>query len=69
MAAAGAVGPSLMLIGSAVAFVVALVVVRGFVTLVGRHGFSPFGWYRIIAGGAALIWLGRSRPYRPHYSP
>ncbi|WP_425228562.1 undecaprenyl-diphosphate phosphatase [Sphingomonas sp.] len=44
-------------IGMAVAFVVALVVVRGFVALVGRHGFAPFGWYRIIAGAVALLLL------------
>ncbi len=44
-------------IGFLVAFVVALVVVRGFVTLISRYGFAPFAWYRIIAGTAALIWL------------
>ncbi len=44
-------------IGFGVAFVVALVVVRGFVALIGRHGFAPFAWYRIIAGSAALVWL------------
>jgi undecaprenyl-diphosphatase len=44
-------------IGFVVAFVVALLVVRGFVGFVGRFGFAPFGWYRIAAGGAALIWL------------
>ena len=54
---AGGVGPAAILLGGAVAFVVALLVVRWFVTLVGRHGFAPFGWYRIVAGAAALIWL------------
>lgn len=44
-------------VGMAVAFVVAMVVIRGFVTLVSRHGFAPFAWYRIIAGVAALIAL------------
>jgi undecaprenyl-diphosphatase len=44
-------------IGFVTAFVVALVVVRGFVALVSRHGFSPFAWYRIVAGVAAAIWL------------
>ena len=47
-----------ILIGSAVSFVVALVVVKLFVGLVTRYGFAPFGWYRIIAGAAALVWLG-----------
>ena len=44
-------------IGFVVSFVVALVVVRGFVTVISRFGFAPFAWYRIIAGSAALVWL------------
>jgi undecaprenyl-diphosphatase len=44
-------------IGFVVAFLVALVVVRGFVGFVGRYGFAPFAWYRIAAGIAALVWL------------
>ena len=51
------VGGAALAVGLGVAFVVALVVVRGFVTLVGRHGFAPFAWYRIVIGGAALAWL------------
>nr|WP_294169978.1 undecaprenyl-diphosphate phosphatase [uncultured Sphingomonas sp.] len=47
-----------ILIGSAVSFVVALIVVKLFVGFVTRYGFAPFGWYRIIAGAAALVWLG-----------
>jgi undecaprenyl-diphosphatase len=39
------------------AFVVALVVIRAFVAYVSRRGFAPFAWYRIIVGGAAIIWL------------
>ncbi|HEV7233024.1 MAG TPA: undecaprenyl-diphosphate phosphatase [Sphingorhabdus sp.] len=46
-------------IGSAVGFVVALVVVKLFVEIVTRIGFGPFAWYRIIAGSAGLIWLAR----------
>lgn len=45
-------------IGLAVAFVVALFVVKAFVAIVGRFGFAPFAWYRIIVGTTALIWLG-----------
>lgn len=47
-----------ILIGSAVSFVVALVVVKLFVGFVTRYGFAPFAWYRIVAGSAALVWLG-----------
>lgn len=48
---------NLILIGLGAAFVVALVVVKAFVALVGRFGFAPFAWYRIILGSVALIWL------------
>jgi undecaprenyl-diphosphatase len=51
------VGWGLIAVGFVVAFVVALVVIRWFVGVVSRHGFEPFAWYRIVAGGAALIWL------------
>ena len=44
-------------IGFVVSFVVALAVVKGFVAVVGRYGFAPFAWYRIVAGAAALVWL------------
>lgn len=44
-------------IGFVVSFVVALAVVKAFVAVVGRYGFAPFAWYRIVAGAAALVWL------------
>ena len=44
-------------IGFTAAFVVAVIVVKAFVALVGRFGFAPFAYYRIIVGSAALIWL------------
>ena len=47
----------LIAIGAAVSFVVALAVIRLFVTYVSRHGFAPFAWYRIVVGAAALVWL------------
>ena len=46
-----------ILIGAAVSFVVAIIVVKIFVAFIQRHGFTAFGWYRIVAGGAALMWL------------
>jgi undecaprenyl-diphosphatase len=53
----GAVGWSQIGVGFLVSFVVAVAVIKGFVTFVGRHGFGPFGWYRVVAGVAALLWL------------
>jgi undecaprenyl-diphosphatase len=55
--AANSVGFELIAIGFVVAFVVALLVVRWFVGLVGKTGFSPFGWYRIAVGALALVFL------------
>ncbi len=44
-------------IGFAISFVVAALVIKGFLAIVTRYGFAPFAWYRIVAGIAALIWL------------
>jgi undecaprenyl-diphosphatase len=51
---------SLLVIGSVVAFVVALIAIRFFITYLQRHGFKLFGYYRIIAGSIILIliWKG-----------
>jgi undecaprenyl-diphosphatase len=48
---------SYLALGSLVSFVVAYLVVKAFLAIVTRFGFGPFAWYRILAGGAALIWL------------
>ena len=57
LVAAQGVGMGEIAIGFVVAFIVALLVVRWFVGIVGKHGFAPFAWYRIIVGGVALVWL------------
>ena len=49
----------LIAIGFIVSFVVALLVVKAFMAVVTRHGFGPFGWYRIAAGAVALAILKR----------
>jgi undecaprenyl-diphosphatase len=51
-------GLSDIAIGWMVSFVVALAVIKLFVGMVSRFGFGPFAWYRIVAGIAALVWLG-----------
>lgn len=50
---------SLIAVGFIVSFIVALVVIKLFLNVVTRFGFGPFAWYRIVAGGAALVWLGQ----------
>ena len=44
-------------VGFVVSFIVALLVIRAFVAYVARHGFTPFAWYRIVVGAAALGWF------------
>ena len=45
-----------LLIGTAVSFIVALGVVEWFLFWVRKHGFTMFAVYRILLGGALLIW-------------
>ena len=44
-------------VGFVAAFLVALVTVRWVLSVIGRIGFTPFGWYRIALGGLMLAWL------------
>jgi undecaprenyl-diphosphatase len=42
-------------IGNVVAFVVALLAIKFFISYLQKHGFKLFGWYRIIVGIAVLL--------------
>lgn len=44
-------------VGFVTAFIVALVVVRWVMGVIGRIGFTPFGWYRIALGSVMLVFL------------
>jgi len=46
-------------VGFVVSFVVAKLVIRGFLAVLGRYGLRPFGWYRIGAGVALALYLVR----------
>ena len=46
-----------LLLGSAVAFVVALIAIKAFIAYLTKYGFRAFGVYRIIVGGAILAWM------------
>ncbi len=43
--------------GFIVAFLSALLVVRGVIGFINRYGFAPFGYYRILLGGVMLVLL------------
>jgi undecaprenyl-diphosphatase len=42
-------------IGLVMAFVASLLVIRPFLGFVGRSGFAPFAWYRIVAGVVLFV--------------
>ena len=50
----------LLAIGNLVAFVVAIIAIKGFIAFLNKYGFKLFGYYRIILGGVliALILAG-----------
>ncbi len=50
-----------LLVGTMVAFVVAMLAIKFFIGFLQRNGFKLFGWYRIIVGMAllALIYTGK----------
>jgi undecaprenyl-diphosphatase len=39
-----------LLIGNAVAFIVAMIAIKTFITFLQKNGFKVFGWYRIVVG-------------------
>ena len=46
-----------LIVGNLVAFVVAMVAIKFFISYVTKYGFKAFGWYRIIVGLAILALL------------
>lgn len=47
----------MFLMGNVIAFVVAIVAIKGFIGVIKKYGFKPWGWYRIIAGAALLAYF------------
>jgi len=45
---------AMLILGSVVAYIVAVAAIKFFIGYVTRYGFKAFGWYRIIVGGAIL---------------
>lgn len=50
-------GSGLIAAGFLAAFLAAMLVVRGAIAFISRHGFTPFAWYRIAIGGVMLAIL------------
>lgn len=47
----------MFLIGNVIAFVVAIIAIKGFIGVIKKYGFRPWGWYRIIAGALLLAYF------------
>lgn len=52
----------MLIVGSIVAFIVAIVAIKFFINYVTKYGFKAFGYYRIVIGAVILImgWCGIS---------
>lgn len=48
---------NMIILGNIVAFIVALLAIKGFISFLVKHGFRMFGWYRIILGILLLVFL------------
>ena len=46
-----------LIVGNVVAFIVALLAIKFFISFVTKYGFKAFGWYRIVVGGAIIAML------------
>jgi undecaprenyl-diphosphatase len=51
---------SILVFGNLVAFVIAILAIKSFISYLTRHGFKVFGYYRIAVGIIilTLYWLG-----------
>lgn len=47
----------MFLLGNIIAFVVAIIAIKGFIGIIKKYGFRPWGWYRIIAGILLLAYF------------
>jgi len=48
---------SLFLMGNVIAFIIAIIAIKGFIGIIKKYGFRPWGWYRIIVGAALLAYF------------
>jgi undecaprenyl-diphosphatase len=48
-------GIQMILLGSLVAFVIALIAIKFLISFLQKNGFKMFGWYRIIVGTVLIL--------------
>ncbi|MFA6401548.1 MAG: undecaprenyl-diphosphate phosphatase [Salinivirgaceae bacterium] len=48
---------NMLIVGNVVAFIVALLAIKGFIEYLTKHGFKAFGYYRIAVGAVIIIML------------
>jgi undecaprenyl-diphosphatase len=46
-----------LLTGNIIAFAVAMLAIKTFITFLQKHGFRVFGWYRIVVGLVFIVLL------------
>lgn len=46
---------NVLIFGNIIAFIVALIAIKGFIGFLNKRGFKLFGWYRIVLGAALLL--------------
>jgi len=46
---------SVLMIGNVVAFIVAMIAIKGFISYLTKKGFRIFGWYRIVVGAVIIL--------------
>ncbi|SFN14302.1 undecaprenyl-diphosphatase [Algoriella xinjiangensis] len=61
---------TLFIIGNVVAFIVALIAVKTFISVLTKYGFKLWGWYRIIIGIILLVyfWNNPTQPVKENTS-
>lgn len=47
----------LLIVGNIVAFIVAVIAIKGFIAILTKYGFKSFGYYRIVLGAILLIMI------------
>ncbi len=45
----------ILIFGNVVAFIVAMIAIKSFISFLTKHGFKVFGWYRIVVGLTILL--------------